>query len=82
MYVCLCVCLCVCVCVCLRVCVYTYSYTYMHLYVIYNTDINECAQTPSVCPQPAICVNAPGTYECHCAASGYTEDVDGFCVGM
>ncbi|XP_042170587.1 vitamin K-dependent protein S-like [Oncorhynchus tshawytscha] len=32
---------------------------------IHCTDINECLLYPSICEEPAKCVNNPGMYECH-----------------
>ncbi|KAM9409804.1 vitamin K-dependent protein S [Pholidichthys leucotaenia] len=29
-------------------------------------DLNECLLFPSICAEPAVCVNKPGTYQCQC----------------
>lgn len=29
-------------------------------------DIDECQLYPSICKEPARCVNTPGMYECRC----------------
>lgn len=45
-----------------------------------NTDINECALDPDICPN-GICENLRGSYRCNCN-SGYEPDPSGRnCVG-
>ena len=44
------------------------------------TDIDECASGAHVCSDVALCLNAPGSYNCSCL-DGY--DGDGFnCTGV
>ncbi|KAL9952022.1 hypothetical protein ACROYT_G039222 [Oculina patagonica] len=39
-------------------------------------DINECKETPDICPRYAICTNTNGSYECNCK-EGYYNTSDG-----
>lgn len=34
--------------------------------ICYFPDIDECLLYPSICEEPAQCVNTPGMYECQC----------------
>lgn len=40
------------------------------------SDINECLLYPSICGEPAKCVNTPGMYECQCP-DGFDYDFTG-----
>ena len=46
---------------------------------VFFTDVNECIEGNTVCPDHSTCKNAPGSYECPCN-EGY-EFVNGACDG-
>ncbi|XP_059148171.1 uncharacterized protein LOC131935669 isoform X2 [Physella acuta] len=45
-----------------------------------DTDVNECEETPNICPPDYYCTNTLGSYTCDCA-TGF-EDINGTCINI
>lgn len=45
---------------------YKFSQDHFPIVTAYFPDIDECLMYPSLCKEPAKCVNTPGMYECRC----------------
>ena len=56
------------------------TYSSMDMYIIFDTDIDECSENTDNCSQT--CTNADGNFTCGCY-NGYLLDTDGTtCNGM
>ena len=43
-------------------------------------DVDECTETPDICPTGTDCSNTDGSYECSCSL-GFQKDSSGNCNG-